>query len=200
MQSSEDHLQERIGAALFRLADLGQRADHAAESPRAAGRLLDDVRKLATEIERTLGDMRLVAARYAELRDQAAAACRRGDRLFDAVPVACLLIDQAAGTIIDANPAAVRLLNVSHRHIVGRSFPLFLNGDRDRFVSRLAHLGAEPEQAESLLRPRERSAIATTLTAWRDSADVVFVMIVPAAAASPGETLVAAAGEGHGGI
>jgi PAS domain S-box-containing protein len=188
MQTTENEMQDRIGSALFRLAELGQRADTAMESPKAAGKLLGEVRKLAAELERMLADMREMAARYLMLQDQAAAVSQRGDRIFELSPVPCLLID-LAGAVVDANPAAVRLLNVSQRHLVGRSFPLFLNGDRDAFLARLTRLGEDPERSATMLRPRERSAVGVNLVAWRDSADRVFVMLVSsgdAAADAPG--------------
>jgi len=191
MQPSEDHIQDRIGSAIFRLAELGQRVDAAADSPKAAGKLLGEVRKLATELERALAELRVMATRYLELQHQATAACRRGERIFEATPVPCLLVDQAGGAVIDANPAAARLLNVSHRHLVGRSFPLFLNGDRDQFVNRLGHLGPEAESTVTSIRPRERSAVDVTMMAWRDSAEAVFVMIVPTAGAFAGQLSVA---------
>src|SRR5262245_12690369 len=188
IQTSERHVHERIGSALYRLAELGQRADAAGESPKASGKLVIEVRKLAADLERILSDMQQIASRYLELQDQATAACRRGERIFELSPTPCLLLDHADASVADANPAAVRLLNVSHRHLVGRSFLLFLNGDRNEFLERFKRLDGEAESATMVLRPRERSAVNTTLVAWRDGVDRVFVMIVPAGVANIGST------------
>jgi PAS domain S-box-containing protein len=159
------HLQDRLGAALFRLARIERRASVSGESPGVATRLVEDVRRLTSELERTFGDVTELLAECNRLGAvaQAAEACTR--RLFEVVPAACLFTDDR-GLITEANPEAVRLLNVSQRHLVGRSFHLYLGADRESFLKRLASLreGEAPHVWSAPVRPRERGPLAATLT------------------------------------
>ena len=159
MQTTENEMQDRIGSALFRLAELGQRADTAVESPKAAGKLLGEVRKLAAELERMLADMR-EWRRVIMLRDQATA-CQRGQS--SSSPVPCLLID-LAGAVVEANPAAVRLLNISQRHLVGRSF----RSSSTAIATRSRPPGPArrgPGRSATILRPR--GAARSVGPSWR---------------------------------
>jgi len=177
MRTSERQLHDRLGSALFRLAALKERAQ---SSPaRSATRLLSDIQRLAGELEHTLTDLQHSVARQAELQQQAAVASRRSELLFELLPVPCILLD-SDGTVVDANPPAVEMLNVSHRHLTGKPFQLFLGGERDLFLARLQSLpaGAGGERWPAVIRPRERSAVRATLIAAPDPAGRVMVLLV----------------------
>ena len=123
------------------------------------------------------------------MRESADLASRRSDLLFSVSPVPCVLVGPTGG-VLDANPAAVRALNVSQRHLAGRPFHMFIAADRQEFLERVARLSSkeQPERWNASLRPRERSLIPITLVAYRDSANRVVVMLLPRDAdrAAPG--------------
>lgn len=175
------HLHDRLGSALFRLASLKQRASEPAESPRSATRVLSDVQKLVGELERTLVDLQQAMAQQTELQKQAQVASRRAELLFELMPVPCVILD-ADGTVLDVNPPAVRLLNVSHRHLAGKAFSLFLGGERELFLSRLQAVQQSEtgERWPATIRPRERSAVRATLVAAPDPAGRILLLLVTA--------------------
>lgn len=176
MRPPERQLHDRLGSALFRLAALKERAQ---SGPARATRLLSDIQRLAGELEHTLTDLQQSVARQAELQQQAAVASRRSELLFELLPVPCVLLDND-GTVLDANPPAIEMLNVSHRHLTGKPFHLFLAGERDRFLARLQALDdAAGERWPAVIRPRERSAVRTTVIAAPDPAGRVVVLLVP---------------------
>lgn len=183
MHTPERHIHDRLGSALYRLATLEQRASAIADSPRAAAKLLGEVRKMTAELQRSFTELQDLMARSATTERSAKTAIARANLLFELSPVACLVLEPA-GIVVDANTAAARLLNVSHRHLVGKSFPLFLSGNRDAFAQRIGELRAEdePQRWESLLRPRERSGIECVFVAAPDPERRVLLMLLPGAA------------------
>lgn len=183
MTASARHIQDRLGNALLRLANIARRAAAAPESPKFAARLIDDVQKLTVELERSFEDVREVLAECSELERAAAAAARRAALLFDLVPVPCLVLE-LTGEIAEANAPAVHLLNVSRRHLIGRSFHLYLGSEREVFLSRLRALQATegPDEWTANVRPRERSPLDAHLTAALEPGDPggrVLVVVKP---------------------
>jgi PAS domain-containing protein len=83
----------------------------------------------------------------------------RWERLFEALPVACVLTD-AAGVIVGANRAAALLLNVACSRLRGQVL-LYFAIDRAQLFDALAARGAEPGPARMHLRirPREKATI-----------------------------------------
>ena len=175
-------IKDRIGAALYRLSTIERRATAAAESPKFAARLADDVRKLNGELERAFSDVDGLLTELARLQEAASTASRRAQLFFDTAPIPCVLMD-LAGTIVDANEPAVRLLNVSRRHIAGRSFHVYLGGERELFLDRLRRLDQRPDadRWSTRLRPRERSVVEAVLTASMDPDGRVLMMVQPTA-------------------
>jgi PAS domain S-box-containing protein len=80
-------------------------------------------------------------------------------RLFDTMPSAFLLTD-CSGVILDANPGASALLNVSGRHIKGRQLLVYTD-NRNEFRELLQRLivADGPVETSLKLRPRERRPI-----------------------------------------
>lgn len=177
---TSEYLQERLGSALYRLASLKQRASEPADSPRSTGKLLSDVQKLTGELERALADLQQAMAQQAELQDRALVASRRAEQLFDLSPVPSVVLD-TDGVVVEANPAAVRMLNVSQRHLAGKAFSLFLGGERELFLSRLHGLRQNDsgERWPAIIRPRERSPLRATLIAAPDPAGRVMLLLAP---------------------
>ena len=183
MQTSERHIHDRLGSALFRLATIEQRANDALESPRTVGKLLGEVRKLTAELQRSFAELQDLMARSTITQRTAAVAIARAELLFELSPVACLVLEQI-GLVVDANAAAARFLNVSHRHLVGKSFPLFLAADREGFVQRIRDLRTDDASARwtATIRPRERSAVECVFVAAPDPDRRILLMLMPGAA------------------
>jgi PAS domain-containing protein len=156
MQSFEEHIQERLGAALHTLAFIEQRAGSAPEG-RHMHALLKQCRHLVEELEHGFSLLQEATSQHAALRQQVEAASTRAGLLFELSPVPCIVIEED-GTIVDANAAATRLLNTSLRYLQGKSFELFLGSDRETFGSWLSRLsqGTESDRRAVLLRPREQ--------------------------------------------
>jgi PAS domain-containing protein len=174
-----EHLQERLGSALYRLATLRQRVSEPLDSPRSTGKLLSDLQKLTGELERALGDLQQAMAQQAELQQRALVASRRAERLFELSPVPCVVLD-TDGTVVEANPSAVRMLNVSNRHLAGKAFSLFLGGERELFLARLQalRLTDDGERWPAIIRPRERSAVRATVIATLDPDGRAMLLLV----------------------
>jgi PAS domain-containing protein len=103
----------------------------------------------------------LAAREYecARLRAELQAQTQAWEHLFAHVPMACVAAD-AAGNIVEANPAAGRLLNIGPRRLKGRELLLFAT-DRQRFASvlRQAVVHSAPIDVPMVLRPRERKPV-----------------------------------------
>lgn len=186
MPPSDRHIQDRLGNVLHRLTTIERRASAAGESPKLAARVIDEVRKLTAELERSLEDVREVLAECGRLEDAATAASRRAQLLFELAPVPCLVLEMT-GAIVAANEPAVRLLNVSRRHLLGRSFQMYLGREREMFLKRIQGLQGESEEWMATLRPRERSSLEASLTAALDPEGRVLIMVQPAREALDGK-------------
>ena len=181
MTTLDDHIQNRLASALYRLTSLEERASSAESSPKVLGKLLGEIQKLAAELEHVCMDVRKAAVSCSALQSAAAAASRRAERLFDFSPTPSVLVN-SKGTIVDANKPAVKVLNVSQRHLLGRPFQLFLGSDRETFLRRLEQLcqGDDPDRWPVTLRPRERSTLNATLAAAPDPSGLVLLMFLKA--------------------
>jgi len=179
MDSPEQHVQDRLSTALQRVSLL-ERALENHEVAKGGDRLLSDLRRLSRDLERTLVESRDAASGRETLRRTADAASRRATLLFHLAPTPCMVIDRV-GTIVDANPAAVRLVNTSLRHLAGRSFPMFVSADREQFLLRLAGLGSgdDPARWPITIRPRERGCRKVVFTVVAEADDQLLVLLLP---------------------
>jgi PAS domain-containing protein len=184
MQTSERQIQERLGMVLQKLARLEHRATAGTESPQVNNLLLD-FRRLVGDIERAFSGLQEAGQRHAELQREVEIVARRASLLLQLSPLAYVLIHKT-GVIIEANAAAARVLNLSERHLRGKSFELFLQSDRQQFLSRLQALGedSEAQRWPVTLRPRERYARPFTLIAACETADRVAVIFAGAEGAA----------------
>jgi PAS domain-containing protein len=179
MDSPELHVQDRLSTALHRVSVL-ERAIETQEFSKSGERLLSDLRRLSRDLERTIVETRDAATGRETLRRSADAASRRATLLFHLSPTPCMVIDRV-GTIIDANPAAVQLVNTSLRHLAGRSLPMFVSADREHFLLRLTSLGKgdEPVRWPITLRPRERGCRKVVFTVVAEDNDNLLVLLLP---------------------
>jgi len=196
MDSPELRVQDRLSTALQRVSLL-ERAIESHEVSRGSERLLSGVRRLSLDLERTLVETRDAARGRETLRRAADAANRRATLLFHISPTPCMVIDRV-GMIVDANPAAVRLVNTSLRHLAGRAFPMFVSADREQFVMRLAGLGSgdEPARWPITIRPRERGSRKVVFTVVAEANDQLLVLLLPADEQSTSEDATEASDAG----
>jgi PAS domain-containing protein len=151
-------LENRVGAALYRVACLKQQVGDV-KSPRLAPKLLQEIERLAVELEQVVRELAESLDAVDAARRIAGSADARARLLFQVCPSACLSVADD-GTILEANPAAAAMLNVSGRHLAGKPLHLFVNGDRTEFMSRFARLREdEPSRWSGRLQPRERSMV-----------------------------------------
>ncbi len=188
MQFAERQLEERLATVLHRLASFEESLS-SSEPRKQADRVLGDIRKLKGELDRALLEAQETSASCRDWRSSAEQAQRRADLLFLHSPVPTLLIERS-GSVMDANPAAVRAVNTSHRHRVGKPFELYMAADRDVFLRRLQSIapGEAAARWRVSIRPRERSPIPVVLSAVVDREDQLLVMLLPPGA-SDGESV-----------
>jgi PAS domain-containing protein len=155
----QQQLENRLGAALYRVACLKQQMSDPRSQSRLGSKLLQEVERLAGELEQTFRELAESREAFQAARSDADAAESRARLLFQTCPVACV-IAAADGTIVEANPAAAALLNVSARHLAGKPLHLFVNGQRTEFMDHFAALGPDrPGRWSGRLQPRERSIV-----------------------------------------
>jgi PAS domain-containing protein len=186
MQISERQIQDRLGAALQRLATLERRASAANES-RGTHSLLTDFRRLASDLERAFESLQEAVARHTALQRDVEIASRRASLLLDLTPLPYVLV-HTSGIIIEGNAAAAKTLNLSQRHLKGKPFDLFLQSNREEFLARLSTLrdGAEPERWVAVVRPRERYPRPFTIVASTEGpGQIALVLSAPDPASDP---------------
>jgi PAS domain-containing protein len=79
--------------------------------------------------------------------------------LFEQMPIACVATDRH-GTVIQSNPAAAELINMSARHLENRLLAHFIQ-DREAFSETLKQFDANIGHvgASFVIRPRERAPL-----------------------------------------
>ena len=179
MNLSDRHIQDRLGSALHRLSALERSVD-SAEPRRSQDRMISEMRRINGDLERAFVEVQDAAATHQSLRSLAEGAERRAKLLFMLSPTPCLILDRA-GTVLDANPAAVRLVNTSLRHLAGRAFHVFVASERQRFLTQVASLdtGDVAVRWPITIRPRERGSRRVVFAAVNDSDDRLLVMLLP---------------------
>ena len=134
---------------------LGDLRLHAAKNGRAAGaELIEEALGICDALLRDFAGLHLECDK---LRGELRASYAAWDHLFEAMPAACVLTDDA-GAIVEANRAAGAVLNLSPRALKGRQLMVFAE-NRPAFETLLRSLAADGEdehRARLLLRPRDR--------------------------------------------
>jgi PAS domain-containing protein len=97
------------------------------------------------------------------LRTEADEQTAAWEHLFDLLPLPCVVTD-SRGEILNANPEAGRLLNVTARRLKGRQLLLFTES-REALGALLHQVASaeEPVRASLMIRPRERKAVETVV-------------------------------------
>jgi PAS domain-containing protein len=176
--SAPTPLQERLGNALYRLTAIERRAAAGPGTERTTARIAEDARKVIAELERCYEDVRELLVECGRHAESARAEASRAQRMFELCPAPALLLART-GEIADANAAAIQILNVTRRHLIGRPFQLYLGGGRDAFIDRMAALrdAGHVEGWEGTLRPRERSPLSAHLTMALDGDGSVLIVV-----------------------
>jgi len=106
--------------------------------------------------------------RAAELERQFQTRAVEVSELLDQMPGALVQTD-GAGTIVDANRAAVALLGLSRARLQNELL-LYFTEDRAAFASLVRHLPhhGEPVSSSARIRPRERAPFDAAITLMRD--------------------------------
>lgn len=179
-------IQEHLGQALRKLSQLRDRAAARQDTPRDVARCLADLRQVAQELDHAFDAIKVERQRLAIVAHDADAAMRRARNLFGQSPSPCLVLHREGAAIADANEAASRLLNVSHRHLIGKTFTNFLQQDRELFLQQLQR-GAEgvADQWHITLRPRERALVRVLVSAIPENEDTAAIVISPAVTVAP---------------
>lgn len=159
-------LPEHVMAARHKISILEQRALSAGESPRAAARLIAEIRRLSVDLDRLAVEVQDQDETFASTIARLRRAEERAHLLFELSPVACVVIDRD-GFVVEGNDAAACLLNLSRRHLPGKPFHRFVSADRVTFLLRLNEVAASGQSDTwgISLRPRERGALRVACTA-----------------------------------
>lgn len=197
MQSYEQSIQERLGAALQALTFLEQRAAGGPDARRMQS-LLKQCRQLVSDLEHGFMLLQQATTQQSAMRHEVEAASTRAGLMFDLSPVPCVVVDDS-GSIVEANSAATRLLNTSLRYLQAKSFDLFLGADRQSFNMWLRGLSqaGDSDRRPVQLRPREQRAKAVTLVGTREGPGRIALVItdrVAAGEAFEADVLTAGAG------
>src|SRR5688500_1634404 len=110
---------------------------YAARKIRGAARMDvgEEALSICDALVRELAGAQLV---HDQLRAEVRAADAAWDHMFQIMPSACVLTD-STGVILNANPAASKLLNVSATHLKGRELLVF-SQDRQTFCTLLKEI------------------------------------------------------------
>ncbi len=162
----------RTNAALSRLASLQRRADKAVgTTPSVVQPALKELTDALEELQVANDQLQSQIEELAGARFETRAADLRFKQLLEWLPCACVWTS-ALGEVVEANPAAAALLNVSTQHLNGRPLVLFMT-ERTKFTDAQARLisTAEPIVEMIGIRPRERRARRVQLFGRRRDGD-----------------------------
>ena len=176
-----DPLELRLVSALQRFQALQRKAETQGDKGPLLTRALAELNTLLEELR--LAEARLVERRQrieqlqAALRDQQAKYWELFDDMADPS-----LVTERDTTILEANRAAVGLLNVSQRYLVGKTLSLFVCEDRARLLGQSGQLVKNQDSTELLLklRPRERPPLALRACVRGDGTHLRWILRPPA--------------------
>jgi PAS domain-containing protein len=147
----------RTNAALGRLASLQRRAEKAAAPTRSVVRpALKELNDALEELQVANDQLQTQVEELADAKLHARTADQRFAELLEWLPCACVWTS-TSGEVLEANPAAAALLNVSAQHLAGRPLLLFMT-ERAKFSEAMSLLTASAGSvvASVGIRPRER--------------------------------------------
>lgn len=136
-----------------------------------------DLRPLATLQQRLIQAQQAIERDYARLRQ----AEMRYRLLFEMASEAILIVDSAAGKIVEANPAAADLLGTEMKKLVGRGFPIGFESASTQAIEQLfVRVRATPgsEQVEAR-RANGESVLISASMFRQDNAAYFLVRMTP---------------------
>lgn len=176
-----DALELRLVSMIQRFQALQQRAETQRDKgtllTRALGELGAALEQLRMAQDHIVEQRRQIEALQAQLRDQQA---KYWD-LFDEIPNPSVVTTPDT-TILEVNRAAGELLNVSQRHLVGKTFSVFVCEDRTRILEESRRLTQKEDSTDLQLklRPRERMPLAVRARVRGDGAHLLWILQPPA--------------------
>ena len=158
-----------------RLSSLERRLKHApGDASRVAPECLRDLETAVGRLEASQEQLKQRELEVRQLRSTIASIEQRFTALVTMVECGYLLTDRT-GLILEANPAASRILNISRKSLAGRPFVLFIAAGRVELMARLGALAdaGSPTDLELRLRPRERQmlTVRTRICPVRDGGE-----------------------------
>jgi PAS domain-containing protein len=184
---SVDALELQLVSALQRFSTLQRRV---ASEPADPAKLLD---RAIADLGTALEELRVAQeqiiehrARAEELRMELTNQYRKYRLLSDRMPQP-YLVTKSDSVIIEANPAAAELLNVSQRFLVGKVLSVFVCEDRRAFLTDV--LRVVPDTTSEItfrMRPRERAPL--TVVAQVSADEEALRWVVRVVAKAPHET------------
>ena len=180
----------RTNAALGRLASLQKRAEKAAATSPVVRVALRELSDALDQLQMVNEHLHEQVDQTTNLKSRMQEELTRTREFIDALPVSCIWTTED-GTILEANPAAADLLNVSAQHLTGRPLVLFTM-ERTRFSEALVSLKeglTTVVELPAVLRPRERRARHVRLIGHRlthDDRRCWFILETPTANGADG--------------
>jgi PAS domain S-box-containing protein len=160
-------LQKQARTAQARLEELRQRAGILPTQQELLPETLEELSIALAELEVAVEQLRQTNDELAESQQTVEAERRRYQELFDSAPDGYVVTD-ALGTILEANQAAMVLLNLTRDFLIGKPLALFVaNEDKRKFRELLTRLGNgdNAEVWEGDIRPRlGRSPFSSVMT------------------------------------
>jgi PAS domain-containing protein len=170
-----DSLELQLASALQRLSALQRRAaSQAVENPVLARTLAE----LSTALEHLRLAQEQIHENHRRLEEVQAELCAERTRyceLFDEMPQPYVVTTRDT-VIVEANPAAAELLNVSQRFLVGKALSVFVCENRAAFLTESSRIGdgqsADTGELTLKVRPRERAPLTVVARARGSAANL----------------------------
>lgn len=172
-----DSLELQLASALQRFQTLQRRAETQKESAALLARTLAELGTALEEVRVAQEQIVETRQRLHEAQSQLSDQRNKYWELFDEMPQP-YVVTRTDSIIVEANRAGAALFNVSQRFLVGKAMSIFVCEDRSRFLTRLTHLGAEPEGSSLSfkLRPRERAPLVVEAKVKGDGSTLRWVL------------------------
>lgn len=173
-----DSRELRLVSALQRFQTLQRRAERDRDNRTVLSQTLAELGTALEELrlahEHIVEHCHRIEQLQAQLRDQQA---KYWD-FFDEIPDPSV-VTAPDTTILEVNRAAADLLNVSQRHLLGKTLSVFVCEDRTRFLKESQRLTQQQENSADLqlkLRPRERAPLVVRGRVRVDGANLRWIL------------------------
>ena len=164
-----DTRRSQIDILQGRLVSLERRAGETREKPTVVAGCIRELRNAIEQLEIVVSAAENAQEELRLAQQQIESERQRYRCLLELLPDPYVVTD-LGGTILDVNPAAARLFNLSQRFLLGRGLQMFLARERTEFLAFISRLSASSEILERPLRVRPREQH------WRDVVATVSVL------------------------